>query len=69
MGTQISSRVGGYTDTPDFNAVANPHKRNQARALAMVTAYNLIMKRNEMSSIDDIIELVQKTAAIFHQLT
>ena len=35
----------------------------------MVTAYNLIMKRNEMSSIDDIIELVQKTAAIFHQLT
>jgi 5-methylthioribose kinase len=69
MGSQIGSRVGGYAETFDFDVIPDPEGRNSARAMAMATAYNLIMRRGEMSSADDIINLVAQTAAQFRKKT
>ncbi|MDR0647834.1 MAG: phosphotransferase [Synergistaceae bacterium] len=65
MGSQICSRVGAYAETFDFDVLPDPDLRNSARAMAMATAYNLIMRRNDVSSPDDITDIIRGTAAEF----
>ncbi len=65
MGSQIISRVGGLAELPDFDTIEDPDDRNQARVLAMILAYYLVMDREKMSGIDDIIDLVQRVAGKF----
>ena len=69
MGSQICSRVGSYVETPDFDALADPLARNKARAMAMTTAYNLIMRGNGVSSAEDITDIVRDTAIFFLEET
>jgi 5-methylthioribose kinase len=65
MGSQICSRIGAYGATPDFDALTDSLARNKARAMAMTTAYNLIMRRNSVSSAKDITGIIKNTAAFF----
>jgi 5-methylthioribose kinase len=65
MGSQICSRIGGYAVTPDFDVLADPRARNKARAMALATAYCLIMRRNGVSSAEDITDIIKNTAAFF----
>jgi len=58
-GCQIVSRVGGIVSLPDFDVLQNPVSRNCARRLSLLIADALIMKRDEMESCDDIIELIE----------
>jgi 5-methylthioribose kinase len=67
MGSQICGRVGGYAETFDFDAVTDPVGRNRARAMAMSTAYSLIMRRNEITSPDDIVQLIRDSADAFRE--
>lgn len=62
MGAQIASRVGSYVDTPDFEAVRDPEKRNRARALAMTMALNLIVQRNNVRNSQNILSIAKNTA-------
>jgi 5-methylthioribose kinase len=65
MGSQICSRVGSYAETFDFDVLPDPGARNAARGLALSTAYNLIMRRNDVTSPDDITDIVRRTSEIF----
>lgn len=65
MGSQIISRVGGLAELPDFDAIEDPYDRNQARVLALILSYYLVMDREKMRSVDDIIDLVQRVAGKF----
>jgi 5-methylthioribose kinase len=65
MGSQICARVGAYAETFDFDVLPDPSVRNEARAMAMSAAYNLIMRRNEVTSPDDITDIIRGTAAAF----
>jgi 5-methylthioribose kinase len=65
MGSQVCSRVGGYAETFDFDVLPDPAVRNSARAMAMATAYNLLMRRNAVSSPDDITDIIRATSAEF----
>jgi 5-methylthioribose kinase len=65
MGSQICSRVGSYAETFDFDVLPNTEARNAARGMALATAYNLIMRREDVKSPDDITDIVRKTAEIF----
>ncbi|MDR3322089.1 MAG: phosphotransferase, partial [Synergistaceae bacterium] len=67
MGSQICGRVGGYAETFDFDAVTDPVGRNRARAMAMATAYSLIMRRNGINSPDDIVNLIRNSARAFRE--
>jgi 5-methylthioribose kinase len=67
IGSQIAGRVGGYVETYDFDVLADPSRRNRARAIAMATAYNLIMRREEAASPDDIVSIVRETALFFRK--
>jgi len=58
-GCQIVSRVGGIVPLPDFDAIKNPLSRNCARRLSLLIADALIMKREEIESVDDIIALIE----------
>lgn len=58
-GCQIVSRVGGIVPLPDFDVLQNPVSRNCARRLSLLIADALIMKRDEMESVDDIIALIE----------
>jgi len=58
-GCQIVSRVGGIVSLPDFDVLQNPVSRNCARRLSLLIADALIMKRDEMESVDDIIGLIE----------
>lgn len=58
-GCQIVSRVGGMVSLPDFDVLKNPASRNCARRLSLLIADALIMKREEMESVDDIIKLIE----------
>jgi 5-methylthioribose kinase len=69
MGSQICSRIGGYAETPDFEVLTDPLARNKARAMAMATAYNLIMRRNDVSSPGDITNIIKESAALFLKKT
>jgi 5-methylthioribose kinase len=59
IGCQIVSRVGAIVPLPDFDVLKNPASRNCARRLALLIADALIMKREEMESIEDIIQLIE----------
>jgi 5-methylthioribose kinase len=65
MGSQICSRIGGYAATPDFDVLTDSLARNKARTMAMTTAYNLIMRRNSVSSAEDITNIIKNTAVFF----
>jgi len=65
MGSQIISRVGGLAELPDFDTIEDPDDRGQARLLSLIIAYYLIIDREKMRSIDDIIDLVQRIAGKF----
>jgi 5-methylthioribose kinase len=67
MGSQACSRVGGFSETYDFDVVRDPKGRNRARAMVMATAYNMIMRRNEMTSPEDIVDLISESADIFRR--
>jgi 5-methylthioribose kinase len=58
-GCQIVSRVGGIVPLPDFDAIKNPDSRNCARRLSLLIADALIMKREEIESVEDIIALIE----------
>ena len=58
-GCQIVSRVGGIVPLPDFDAIKNPLSRNCARRLSLLIADALIMKREEIESVEDIIALIE----------
>lgn len=68
MGSQIISRVGGLSELPDFDAIEDLRDRNQARMLALLIAYYLIMNREKMRSADDILDMVQRLAGQFAKL-
>jgi len=59
-GCQIVSRVGSIVPLPDFDVLQNPASRNCARRLSLLIADALIMKRDEMESVEDIIALIEK---------
>jgi 5-methylthioribose kinase len=67
MGSQVCARVGGYAETFDFDVLPDAAIRNKARAMAMATAYSLIMRRGEVSSPDDITDIVRGTAEAFRR--
>ncbi|MDR1510792.1 MAG: phosphotransferase [Synergistaceae bacterium] len=69
MGSQICSRVGSLAETFDFDVLPDLKARNAARALALATAYNLIMRRGDVKSPDDITDIVRGTAEIFRGAT
>jgi 5-methylthioribose kinase len=69
MGSQICSRVGSYAETFDFDVLRNPASRNAARALALATAYGLIMRRGGVTSPGDITDIVRGTAETFFSQT
>jgi 5-methylthioribose kinase len=69
MGSQICSRIGGYAETPDFDVLTDTLARNKARAMAMTTAYNLIMRGNGVSSAEDITDIIKNTAVFFLEET
>lgn len=58
-GCQIVSRVGGIVPLPDFDAIKNPLSRNCARRLSLLIADALIMKREEIESVEDIVALIE----------
>lgn len=59
IGCQIVSRVGGIVPLPDFDVLQNPDSRNCARRLSLLIADALIMKREEMETVDDILNLIE----------
>lgn len=59
IGCQIVSRVGGIVALPDFDVLQNPDSRNCARRLSLLIADALIMKREEMESVEDILSLIE----------
>jgi 5-methylthioribose kinase len=59
IGCQIVSRVGGIVALPDFDVLQNPDSRNCARRLSLLIADALIMKREEIESVDDILNLIE----------
>ncbi len=65
MGAQISSRVGGFAELPDFDTIPDRDKRNEARALALATAYNLIVSWQTVESAEDILRIVTESAQAF----
>jgi len=65
MGSQIISRVGGLAELPDFDTLEDPREQYQARILALIIAYSLIMNRDKMRSIDDIIGMTRRLAEQF----
>jgi 5-methylthioribose kinase len=44
---------------PDFDVIKNPVSRNCARRLSLLIADALVMKREEMESVEDIISLIE----------
>ena len=58
-GCQIVSRVGNIVPLPDFDVLKNPVSRNCARRLSLLIADALVMKREEMESVEDIISLIE----------
>lgn len=58
-GCQIISRVGNIVPLPDFDVIKNPVSRNCARRLSLLIADALVMKREEMESVEDIISLIE----------
>ncbi|AFA47392.1 S-methyl-5-thioribose kinase [Acetobacterium woodii] len=58
-GCQMVSRVGGIVPLPDFDVLQNLASRNSARRLALLIADALVMKREEVESVDDIINLIE----------
>ena len=69
MGSQICSRVGSYAETFDFDVLPNRAARNAARALALATAYSLIMRRGEVTSPAGITDIVRVSAEAFFAQT
>jgi 5-methylthioribose kinase len=65
MGSQICSRVGAYVETFDFDVIEDLGRRNEARALALATAYALLMRRGTVHSPEDIVNISRETAQSF----
>ncbi len=59
MGSQIISRVAGMIGLPDFDLLEDPKSRNCASRLSRLITDALVMKRNSISSVDDIINIVE----------
>ncbi|MGL4606271.1 MAG: S-methyl-5-thioribose kinase [Eubacteriaceae bacterium] len=60
-GCQIISRVGSVVPLPDFDVIQDISSRNCARRLALLIADNLVMKRNEVTSVEGMIDLIEGT--------
>ncbi len=58
-GCQIVSRVSSYVSLPDFDVLLDLSNRNDARRLALLIADSLIMKRDQVQVIDDLINLIE----------
>ncbi len=58
-GCQIVSRVSSYVSLPDFDALLDEASRNDARRLALLIADSLIMKRDQVETIDDFIKIIK----------
>ena len=58
-GCQIVSRVAGLLPLPDFDALKNPFSRNCARRLSLLIADALIMRREEVNTVEDIIKIIE----------
>ena len=65
MGSQMISRVGGLAELPDFDAIEDLYDRNQARTLALIMAYYLVMDREKTRCVEDIVGMVQRIAGKF----
>lgn len=61
-GCQIIGRVGAMAPLPDFDVIEDISSRNCARRLALLIADALVMKREEVESVEDIISIVESVA-------
>ncbi|MEG0075902.1 MAG: phosphotransferase [Eubacterium sp.] len=60
MGCQIISRVGKMVPLPDFDTIEDRDDRNEACRLSLIIGNYLIMHREEMETIEDIIDVIVK---------
>lgn len=65
---QIFSRVGKLVPLPDFDTIEDRDMRNEACRLSLTIAHYLIMHREEMESIDDMVDAIVKVTKNFHKL-
>jgi 5-methylthioribose kinase len=65
MGSQVTSRAASPVETFDVDVLPELDARNQARALALATGYNLITKRCGIGSAEDVAALIKESAAVF----